>query len=133
MDTESTLKVYNKLFSVLVPQKQTVHVYIDDPAYRAIFSRADNIVFAKDFGDADFILVTAPKIVREYHKWKQAYPLASSILFATKYSLLEENKDVVGALYWRKGRPQLLFILPRLKAYNIQLPDEFLNYAITSL
>jgi len=91
-----------------------VHVYVDDPVYRDIFSRTDNIAFATDFGDADLVLVTDPD-------------------FATKYSLLEANKDVVGALYWRKGRPQLLFLLPRLKAHHIRLPDEFSNYAVTSL
>ena len=133
MDEKSTLKVYSKLFSVLVPQKQTVHVYVDDPVYYDIFTRADNIVFAKDLGDADLVLVTNPNILSQYRKWKQAHPLSSAILFATKYRLLEESKDVVGALYWRKGRPQLLFLLPRLKAHHIRLPDEFSNYAVTSL
>jgi len=132
-DIKSTLKVYNKLFSILVPKKQTVHVYVDDPVYRDIFSRTDNIAFATDFGDADLVLVTDPDILRQYRSWKKTHPLSSAVLFATKYSLLEANKDVVGALYWRKGRPQLLFLLPRLKAHHIRLPDEFSNYAVTSL
>ncbi len=133
MDIKSTLKVYNKLFSILVPNKQTVHVYVDDPVYREIFSKADNIAFARDIGEADFVLVTDPSILRQFQSWKQTHPHASAILFATKYSLLEANKDVVGALYWRKGRPQLLFLLPRLKAHHIRLPDEFSNYAVPSL
>ena len=133
MDVKSTLKVYTKLFSVLVPKKQIVHVYVDDPVYRDVFARAENIAFAKDIGDADFVLVTDSNILGQYRKWKQTHPLSSAILFATKYSLLEANKDIIGALYWRKGRPQLLFLSPRLKAHHIRLPDELSNYAVTSL
>jgi hypothetical protein len=42
--------------------------------------------------------------------------------------LIKKVKNAVGALYWKKGRPQLFFIKNRLDKYRIQLPSEYRGY-----
>jgi len=44
--------------------------------------------------------------------------------------LIKKFKNAVGALYWKKGRPQLIFIKSRLDKYKIQLPSEYKGYLI---
>jgi hypothetical protein len=44
--------------------------------------------------------------------------------------LVKRVKNAVGSLYWRKGRPQLIFIKSRLDRYRIQLPSEYKKYLI---
>ncbi|MBX0311666.1 MAG: hypothetical protein JHC31_07790 [Sulfurihydrogenibium sp.] len=44
--------------------------------------------------------------------------------------LIKRIKNAVGALYWRKGRPQLIFIKSRLDRFRIQLPSEYRRYLV---
>jgi hypothetical protein len=44
--------------------------------------------------------------------------------------LIKKVKNAVGILYWKKGRPQLIFIKNRLDKYKIQLPNEYRGYLV---
>jgi hypothetical protein len=45
-------------------------------------------------------------------------------------NLIKKVENAVGALYWKKGRPQLIFIKNRLDKYKIQLPSEYKGYLV---
>ena len=49
------------------------------------------------------------------------------ILFGTRYSHLK-NPNVVGAFFWQKGRPNILFYEERLKKNSIKLNPSFDKY-----
>ena len=49
------------------------------------------------------------------------------ILFGTRYSHLK-NPNVIGAFFWQKGRPNILFYQERLKKKNIKLDSSFDKY-----
>jgi len=49
------------------------------------------------------------------------------IIFGTRYSHLK-NPSVVGAFFWQKGRPNILFYQERLEKKNIQLDSSFNKY-----
>jgi len=53
---------------------------------------------------------------------------SKSILFTTEYSVFKHNDKVIGAFYWQKGRPNLLFLRSRLKDSNLNLGTEFEKY-----
>lgn len=38
------------------------------------------------------------------------------------------SSNVIGAVFWRKGRPQILFIDRSIRKFNIQLPEEYRKY-----
>lgn len=40
------------------------------------------------------------------------------------------NPNVIGLIFWRKGRPQIIFIEKNLKKFDIQLPEEYKKYII---
>jgi len=69
--------------------------------------------------DADIILV------------KSTIDLSKScskkFIFGTRYSSLEYI-DVIGAFFWQKGRPNILFYKSRLNEKHILLDDSFSKY-----
>jgi hypothetical protein len=69
---------------------------------------ADFMIIGKDFGEIDY---NKPAIVFDE-------------------DLIKKVKNAVGALYWKKGRPQLIFIKSRLDKYKIQLPSEYKGYLV---
>lgn len=54
-------------------------------------------------------------------------PCLSKILFGTRYSHLK-NTNVVGAFFWQKGRPNILFYQQRLDKHHIKLNPSFDKY-----
>ncbi|WP_457622688.1 hypothetical protein [Persephonella sp.] len=49
-------------------------------------------------------------------------------IFTTKYYLLHYNHNIVGALYWHKGRPNIILIRERLEKFNITPPQELIQF-----
>ncbi|MCX7760202.1 MAG: hypothetical protein N2Z81_03360 [Hydrogenothermaceae bacterium] len=43
---------------------------------------------------------------------------------------IKDRKDVIGAIFWKKGRPQIIFIDKNLKRFDIQIPREYNKYII---
>jgi hypothetical protein len=75
------------------------------------------IVF--DCEEADIVIVSTLKDI----------PLecAGKLLFGTKYSQLKDQR-VVGAFFWQKGRPNILFYKSRLEEKQIELDSSFKKY-----
>jgi len=48
--------------------------------------------------------------------------------FATDYDVFQKDEQVIGAFYWRKGRPQLRFDKERCERFEIFLPEELVRY-----
>lgn len=53
---------------------------------------------------------------------------ANSIIITTEYSLLAKDPRIVGAFFWQKGRPNLLFLRERMQKSNVTLDREFDKY-----
>ena len=53
---------------------------------------------------------------------------SNAILITTEYSLLIKEPRVVGAFFWQKGRPNILFVRKRMQEVNITLGREFDKY-----
>ena len=46
----------------------------------------------------------------------------------TRYYLLKKYKNAIGAIYWKKGRPNVVFVKDRLEMFKIRLPDRYRKY-----
>jgi hypothetical protein len=56
-------------------------------------------------------------------------PLCRNIpVIGLNYEILKRNEHIIGAFYWKKGRPNLIFIQQRLEVLGIKLPDSFEPY-----
>lgn len=52
----------------------------------------------------------------------------SKIIFADSYRLLRSSPKIVGAFFWSKGRPNIVFYRKRLQEHNIMLGDQYHRY-----
>lgn len=52
----------------------------------------------------------------------------NSVIITTEYSLLSKDERVVGAFFWQKGRPNILFLRLRMQNLNVSLGREFDKY-----
>lgn len=57
----------------------------------------------------------------------------NKLLFATSYSGFKKTPEAIGAFYWFKGRPQIVFLSNRLKERNIMLRDYLQKYITDEL
>ncbi len=123
LDSRSTLALYHKIFSAIT-HKQSYSVYCKSKKYADVFRRSKHIRLVHSPTHADIFLVTSQS---DLPKEKGG---GVPLYFATQYRMLVNSPSVVGALYWRKGRVQILFIRSRLRKYGISLPAAFSPYMV---
>jgi len=132
-DAQSTLKIYHQILYAML-HKEKIKVYTPDRELRDIFKSSKQIIVAEKPEEADIVIVgNNHSYVRVHDILKHEKKRDSVIMFATDYHLLKESPYIVGALYWKKGRSQLLFIRPRLKQHHIELPKEYEHFIVDSL
>lgn len=134
LDKESTLNFYQHIFAALT-SAHPVFVYVEDKEYRGVFMQADKIVLAKRMKGSDVVLLTDKSMLYKVLNQKDLdlENTKKPLLFATDYHILKASKEVIGALYWKKGRSQLLFVRQRLKAHGIVLSKEYQKFIIDEL
>lgn len=123
---ERYLKVGAKLMTMVTSSlfaKEHIRVFTNDIHYIKVFQTMAQTSLVESCEEADFVVLNDKPISDPVCKERPA--------FVTKYQLLDEYDNAVGALFWTKGRPQLLFVLSRLNTYSVTLPDNFNPY-ITS-
>lgn len=127
LDRDSTLKIYQDIF-ISLSTKQVVSVYTLDSEYQSVFKQASKLHIVHRPEISDIILITnisgldALKTLPKGEK--------SPIVFVTEYQLLKKSEKIVGAIYWRKGRSQLLFLKNRLEKNNITLPAKYHKFIV---
>lgn len=125
LDIKSTLKVYHSLFASIL-KKQHFSVYTDNSELKNAFSQSDKISLASSPSSANIVVASRKDtIIRAYQ--------SGTIVLTTKYSLLDDSTRVIGALYWRKGRSQLLFVRNRLQQQGITLPKQYSKFIVDNL
>ena len=132
-DTRSTLNLYQDILSMLVPKKM-IKVYTTNRALQKSFVHSKRLVVVFHPEEADVIIVSSKtegeKLIAQLDRdKKQKLP----VLFGTDYRLLAAYPEVIGALYWRKGRTQLLFVRSRLRSYGIALSKKYQKYSVDAL
>jgi len=116
-DTQLESAIFNKILkAVTAKEHPKVYIYTQNEAlekYPAAF------VLVKHCKDADVVVLSTLKNMPEACKGK--------ILFGTRYAHLR-NPQVIGAFFWQKGRPNILFYRDRLAKNHIKLDASFEKY-----
>ena len=92
-------------------------IWSDDASLRDSFRELGYGV-TKDAKDADLIIV------------KKRLPLKGikAKVFVLNYNLLNKIPRSFGAFFWKKGRPNIVFISPRVKREHLKLSKELQAY-----
>ncbi len=117
-DMQYELKIYKTLLNNVFPKKQTIKVWSDCPEKKKMFSHLQNIKIVKNMDNADILIVQKQKNLPE-----------NKIIFATNYLILKNyKKEAIGGFYWKKGRPNILFLKSNLSRHHINLPASFNDF-----
>ncbi len=106
-------QLFEKLFTQLF-QKKTILIYTNNKYKKIIDGSIHLIVIDKcKYADIQFGVYdkncSKPVFVLDYYKYKK-------------------NPDVLGAFYWRKGRPQLRLRKKIIKKYHLHIAKDFEDY-----
>lgn len=97
--------------SIFIPNISQVERNI----YAELFTISDNC------NDANFIFIKSDKI----EEFQECEKLKNKIFFTNNYDLLLKNNHFIGAFFWSKSRPNIVFVKNRLVSNNIKLPENY--------
>ncbi len=109
--------IFNKI-AVALTQKTNPSVYVHSKI-DSLENYPASLVLLNDCSKADIVILSNTKNIPKQCEGK--------ILFGTRYSHLKDTR-VVGAFFWQKGRPNILFYRDRLEKNNIKLNPSFNKY-----
>ncbi len=116
-DIKLASSIFNKLVST-VTKKTDAKVYIHKNI-QSLNEFPGELEIVTDCKEADIVILSTTKYIPSTCRDK--------ILFGTRYQHLK-NKNVIGAFFWQKGRPNILFYKDRLNKNNIKLDSSFDKY-----
>lgn len=110
-------KIFNEVVHAVV-KKAEVKVYIHENI-DSLERFPGRLHITHSCKDADIVILSDDKDI----------PIAcqSKLLFGTRYKHMK-NQDVIGAFFWQKGRPNILFYKKRLDQHHIELDPKFHKY-----
>jgi hypothetical protein len=118
-EKELEVKIIEKISSDMLG-KDRIRVYLVGYPQERIIRYGKKLIIATNCISADIVIV----------KEKMEISCKGKIILTTNYYLLLEYPDAVGAFYWKKGRPHIVFLKERLKKKGITLPYEYEKFII---
>ena len=106
------VKLFSELFTTLF-NKKPVYIYTENKKYKTLHSL--NLFVTNNCKKADIVLGVSEKCKDKPH-------------FLLDYYNYKNDKNAIGALYWRKGRPQLRLREDNIKKYNLIIAPSFSEY-----
>ena len=99
---------------------QSMPLYSDDKELMSFLSNEKKINIAKNCKNSKLVILS--NIDHLPKNYKNKY------IFVLDYDLLYEIPESFGAFYWKKGRPNIIFIRPRLLKSSLNLIDDLKPY-----
>ena len=111
-------KIYRLTASVLFPNKKIIYVWTDSDKNSKVLRQIPTVKQVEEIEKADILFVT--------HRTDIS---SKTMKFVTSYKLLKRYKaSAIGGFYWKKGRPNILFLDSSVKKYNVKLPESMHKY-----
>ena len=109
--------IFHKIITSIVTS-QTPKVYLHTEI-ESLKKYSQGLALVNECQDADLVIISSLNELPTSCEGK--------LLFGTKYSHLRD-KRVIGAFFWQKGRPNIIFYKNRLEQHSITLNNNFLKY-----
>lgn len=117
-DIETASKIYDKLFYAVF-KKEDIKVYVNDDEYKKMISLSQYLKLTQKIENSDIIIITKEEELNE---------IKDKVAFTIDKELLEKNANIIGAFYWNKGIPEIIFLKERLVKYKLDLSESFKKY-----
>ncbi len=127
-----TRKVFDKIFEALLASRPKT-VYVADRELSATLRQSEIVQLVDRPEKASLVLIPTMEAYESLMPILHRTEADAPIVFALSYRVFKNVPESVGALYWKKGRSQLLFLKKRLQHYGIVLPGSYSRYIVDSL
>ena len=115
---EYEIKILSAIADALFPNTRVVKVWTDTQKNIIFLKNIKKVQTVSSIEEAEILFLTKDNDI-ESNKMK----------FVTSYQLLKRYKSTtLGGFYWKKGRPNILFIRENLIKYNKTLPASMSKY-----
>jgi len=95
-------------------------VWCDDKEILKELANHNNLQVVQNCNDATVIILK--------NKENLSKECKSKYIFTLNYQLLSETKESFGALFWKKGRPNIVILEPRIEEQNIKISKDLEPY-----
>lgn len=112
-------EILSKIFSNISLGKEIV-IWSDNQNLSAEFDKKGNFATAKTCQDATLLIVENKKLLDK--------GCSNKAIFVLDYALLNDIEQSFGAIFWKKGRPNIVILAPRAKAQSISISDALSDY-----
>lgn len=112
-------QILEKIFTNISMNKDIV-LWSDNKNLILEFKKSGNIVTTQNIESATLVILE--------HNTNISCNCQKKLVFVLEYNLLKELPDSFGALFWQKGRPNIVIIAPRIKSQNIAVSKELEAY-----
>ncbi len=111
-NTDHQVKIIEKIISQISLKKQ-IYIWSDDKNILNKLEKNNKLLITHNCQEATFI------ILRDKHLLSKVCSKAH--IFVLNYQLLSDLPQSFGALFWKKGRPNIVILAPRIQAQNIKI------------
>lgn len=118
-DIGTASKIYDKLFYAIF-KKENIKVYVNDNEYKKMILSSEYLKLTDRIEDSEIVIITKKEEIKE---------IKDKIAFGIEKDFLEIDANIIGAFYWNKGVPEIIFIKKKLEKNNLQLLEGFEKYA----
>ncbi|WP_457640943.1 hypothetical protein [Persephonella sp.] len=116
-DKKTEVKIIERICMTLL-DKQYVNVFVsNDISY--ILKYSNRFISTNSCKQADIIISNKALNIKE---------CSDKPIFVIKYYLLKKYPNAIGALYWHKGRPNIVLIKERLEMFNLFPSPELIQF-----
>ncbi len=122
-DITQKQKIEAKLISTTLSKlfKYKLKVYTNKKYIKDVISLSEGkLEYVDNCKESDLIITDS--IPKDCKKGK-VY-----LFFTYNYDFLKNNKDVLGGLFWAKGRVSVIFVRERLEEHGISVPEDLKKY-----
>ncbi len=113
------VEIISQISSVIM-KKERVKVFVSDRKFLKLKKDTKKIKFVNTCQDADIIVC---KDIKNLPK-----ECRNKIILCTRYRSYKRSDSAFGAIFWQKGRPNLIFSAKSIKERGIRLPNSFRKY-----
>lgn len=117
---QTRLKLLDTLVNLLSDKNEKI--YIQDLQYIKIKSTKHGLNIVQNCENAKFLLITSSKHISDTCFTK------NQIIIVTNYKAYMQDTNVLGAVFWQKGRLNIIFRKNRLEDLAIKLPQKYHIY-----
>ena len=103
-----------------IKEESKMRLWSDDAKVLEAFKNSSHFSVAKSLEEANFVILNKkPKDVGRY---------VNKHIFVLDYDMLSDIPESFGAFFWKKGRPNIVFIKPRVEKQSLKLSPELSKY-----